>query len=690
MKFRNLWTLVALLAISSQAVAQEQNEIEHFEFAEETAQDASSFEFFDEQSATSPQKADALTTLAPNNLIGEIPSQSFDTGEWLWVMSNDSLLSRGATAVETSPYHPKTIYMGGFESVIVSNDGGKTFHESLSFSGSSNNDPIQTFETGDSTLDIQRADALREYLRENLESQYGSSVVESWLDDITDEDLLQADDVTDLEPLQDLDLEMDTDLRAIQLEDLQASSIRQTNLSNFDSFIVRFRMANNAGASHDDAVTHAAQSPSVWQIHANKNAAYVVTSTAVFKSTDLGKTWTQILQPAEEEYFLSIATSPDDTQLAVGMSNGLIISSDAGMSWQRDATLNSAVYDIEFAADSGKLWALTLSGAYTSDVSKTIWTSLPTPLSTSETSSEIPLRIAPKHNGGVYLLTNENLYTSDDLLHWNTLGTQYLNDAYLRDITFDDDSNSSFILLTDSQVFEYANGTWIDQSKGLKTSSSAHVARLYDDPHRFAILISDDAALFAHNAQNLEGSDSYRELQKKWEREPSDIDVIQAALAAHYLDGSLYQNWKARSRLAWFLPQVDAYYYYQERRYDKKTESETESSFITTTKYDYIREKKHEWEVRALWNLRIEEAFKRDFDAEKLKDLRQMQDDLIVEVQKQLRNRRSLQIQQIIQHSNDNSPSILEEINTTLMIDETETTLHYLTGGYYKNAIRSR
>lgn len=619
-----------------------------------------------------------------------------EAGEWLWSVSDAPLLRSGATALAVAEGAASTIYIGSFGTVVVSQDGGRTFRQSLRFEAGTESDPIVSFAEADPLRRQQRADALREYLRVNLEEQFDNTYVESMLEEVSDEDLLDADEVTDLEPFQDLELDMDNDLRNAPVGG--QNTLKVTNLSNYDSFIRRMRMARSAQEEGDstEAIEQAAKSPGVWQIRAIGATAYAVTSSAIFVTHDSGNSWQAMLQAAEGEYFLSIDVTPSFDRIAIGVSNGLIISQDGGSTWGRTGeNVRGAVYEIRFGP-TGDIWALTTGGVFTTanihaeqgdqnDVSLALqWTRFALPVA----PSEVLLHIYQGDAGNIMLLTGEGLYMTTDLVNWYTVGAEVLNDSYIRDIYVKDSSLQSFIVVTDSQILEYNNG-WFNQSKGIGVLRNAHIAPLVEN-NRLAIVTTETGAYFAYHSKSIEEDEAYAALVEQWKREPSYEDTIQAALAAHYLDGSLDKNWRLRSRLAWILPQVRGEYIYRQYRQDKDTDYQKASNWSRTQKFYYERDTRNEWGVYALWDLRIGQAYKNDYAVARLEDMRGKQESVVEDVIEALDQRRSLQISQVIQKIEVGKPSLEDEINYELAMQEAEATLHYLTGGFYIPAVKNK
>lgn len=696
MKFRSLWISLACLACL-------------------TAKP----EFSSAQDGYADQETEAYGRGAPSHV---------SPGRWLWAVSDNALLRDGAITAAVAQGDPQTVYIGGFGSVLVSRDGGQTFRTSLRFDDDNASDPIVSFSQDDPTLITQRAEAIREYLRENLEEQFDSGYVDSLLDEITDDDLLEANEVTDLEPLRNLTLDMDTDLRNAPIELPAAATV--TNLSDFDSFALRFRLARSVVRDTAQAIDYAANAQGVRQIRAIGTAAYAVTPSTVYMTSDSGNAWKALLHSAEGESFLSIDVSPDYRAIIIGASRGFILSQDGGASWTRiGSDIRAAVYDVQLTA-SNDIWALTTRGIFTTaalgnlfaaqsvavpeasngggddiidgededesgnspaaianDPALSQWKHLAAPLR----QGEIALRIRAGADGSILLLTNEALYKTQDFIHWQVIGADVLNDAYLRDIYVRDDANMSFIVLTDSQVLEYDNG-WINQSKGLQRSRAATVVPLPNE-NRLALIASDNGIYFAYDAKRIEREQAYISLKEQWSGEPSYEETIQAAFRAHYIDEGASRNWRTRSRLAWLLPHVRAQYEHRQKRddYYKNTETKKDTGAVVIEEtFSYKRETYNYWQIWALWDLRIEKAFKDDFSAYRIDDYRLRQIDIANEVVAALDQRRSLQINRIIRQIESGAPTLLDEINSELAMQEIEALLHGLTGGFYLPALHGR
>ena len=131
-------------------------------------------------------------------------------------------------------------------------------------------------------------------------------------------------------------------------------------------------------------------------------------------------------------------------------------------------------------------------------------------------------------------------------------------------------------------------------------------------------------------------------------------------------------------------------YIYRQYRRDKDTDYQKASNWSRTQKFEYRRETRNEWGVYALWDLRIGQAYKNDYAVARLEDMRGKQESVVEDVIEALDQRRSLQISQVIQKIEVGKPSLEDEINYELAMQEAEATLHYLTGGFYIPAVKNK
>ena len=151
-------------------------------------------------------------------------TDQFREGAWMWGMSAEQKLLSGSTAVAADAGEPSTIYVGGLGNIVVSNDSGSSWYEGITFySFSVSNDADDNANTEEASVksgeqgDMQ-ANRLRDYLRHEIETQLGSlELADSLLDDITDDELLAAKDINDLETIAALNLDVESELTQIPL-----------------------------------------------------------------------------------------------------------------------------------------------------------------------------------------------------------------------------------------------------------------------------------------------------------------------------------------------------------------------------------------------------------------------------------------------------------------------------------------
>lgn len=605
-------------------------------------------------------------------------SSAVAQGTWFWALIDDQTLLSGASAAAADPNDPQTVYVGGSDYLSVSHDGGLTWLNTPILL-QKNDDMTSDESAGGGMNDEQKAEFLREYLRTNLEEQYDPSYVDTLLDDITDDDLLEAQDVTDLTPLQDMELEMDSDLRSAPYE---ARETRQPIVSDWDSFIVRYRALLQAGAMESAAAARAANSDVIWQIIPTPSAVFAISSHHVFVSTDRGNSY-QTIFTGTTFSILSAAVSQTGDVL-IGTTDGLYLSDDNGRSFHEIApNIEEPVFKIY--ATAGVWYALTPDAFYTSVDQGLTWDE--DPFSEFLTADNYLVDLQPGSGHSRLILTNQALNLSFDGITYNQVPTDAFENRDIIGVSADR-SLQNIIVQTDDQIYEFNGTNWVLQSKGIETQKTGTVTRLLSD-NAFAVMTTPSGVWLAYPAASIENNPVYKKMLNVWANEPSDDRVIEAALAAHYLDDRFDSRWRLRSRMAWLLPRFTFEYKFDQKRTDKDTHTQDGLTYVLTRKFEQQRETISEYAVMAFWDLRIEQSFKDDQTILNLEIKRtEARQKLTQNVVEALGVRRALQTSRVLAEILGNKQSVLDAVSYELDLMEIETRLQYLTGGFFLNAIK--
>ena len=157
----------------------------------------------------------------------------------------------------------------------------------------------------------------------------------------------------------------------------------------------------------------------------------LVTSGAIYTSTDSGLTWTQTSAPSL--YWFSIASSSDGTKLAAavgGNGGGIYTSTDSGFTWTQTSAPNEHWYSIASSSDGTKLAAaVRSSGIYISTNSGLTWTQTTAPNQNWQSiasSSDGTILAAAVFGGGIYTSTDSGvtwIQASAPNLEWYSIAS---------------------------------------------------------------------------------------------------------------------------------------------------------------------------------------------------------------------------------------------------------------------------
>ncbi|MBQ9394536.1 MAG: hypothetical protein IJU23_03335 [Proteobacteria bacterium] len=623
-----------------------------------------------------------------------------DIGGWYWGLLDDPVLIAGTTAVASDVTTPATIYVGGPGYIAVSPNSGAEWTKVLDIeervitTSSPNEENVDDDGNVITMTNDQKVALLRDYISQNLEDdEYDTTEIEALQDEITDDELLDASSIDDIPVLKDLNLSMERDLSHLFEGGNNNELSVSVSLSDFDSFIMRYRAMTNSGAEEDVGIAMAARAPVVWQFVPTSAQTYAVTSGAIYMTSDQGNTWQPFLPAPDNTAILSYLVGKDGTPIAIGMSNGMIYSPDGGRNWiQMNEIVEGAVFDIQKAGNT--VWALTTETLYYTNDNGMTWDEASLPLA----DGEFMTSVIPGNRDNALVLTSASLYYSDDLQNWVEVPCAPFAEETIRQVIASDEWLSTFTVRTDAHVFQLTPNGWIAQNNLLFANDLGNLTT-FNDSYSLAAAASPSGLWLAQSSPQLAVSEEYRTLFKIWESEPNDYEVIQRALEAHFLDDMVDKKWGMRSRLSWLLPTFTFDYYFRKQNIDKYkidvtfSQALPQEAITQAETYTFTRERQKYWQVMARWNIEIGRGLKDEVaGARQEANLRARRNSVIKEVRTHLNKRHASQTTLILslpKLPETRKSTVNKYVKTTLALQEAEAKLHYLTGGYYIPAVRN-
>ena len=643
------------------------------------------------EEATAEETEPPEAVAAPSSLNLSLGGKSTaELGNFFWGFLGDQVLLSGTTAVAVDAGNPSVLYAGGPGYIAVSEDNGANWDERLNYADSSEDEIDESDESegadeAENPAQVSsKAASLREYLRLELENQFDTDYAEEILDDITDDELLQARDVNDIEALKDLELDMDPDLTKVQND---SEIIPGVVVSEFDSYIDRFIKYVNSGAERDLAATMAGHATAVSQFVTTATETYAITPDTIYFTVDKGTNWQPFMAAPAGEKLVSMGISPDGQIVAVGLTNGMLITHDGGENWvQLDDVVTGGVFEIHLNRQT--FWALSTEGMFRSSDRGQTWESVEGPWDISE----YVIDIVPGNGSSLLVLTNTTLYHSADARIFNSVPTDAISDASIRQILSNDPSLATFTVRTDTHVYQFGPNGWISQNNSLNATELGPLVEL-SDGYSFMIMASPSGLWLAQDANHFVFTPEYKALHNQWAKEPSDDMVIQQALDAHYLGDILDNSWGMRNRLSWLLPAVGFEYGYKQQKTDQRqTVTNMQMAYVTSDKYTFKRETTWYWQIVARWNLKLSQGVAEEASAmSRMNNLKKRREALVKNVQKELNRRRAYQMTVVLDFPKlpNNKSGTRKMVKTTLGLQEIEANLHFMTGGYYMTAIHA-
>lgn len=635
------------------------------------------FEFDDvpstEQSATSNATLSSVDTAQFTVNF----NQKVISGEWIWVDESGENFDQAVSACVDGK-NVKTIYVGGNNGLYVSQDAGESWSEVLHLS--SYEAPSRQMEDITANLaDEQIIRFKRDFIYNEVSSTYDTSFADAIDDEITDDELLIAETTDDIDIFSEYDLDIEKDLShafdSVSSDDLEDTSTPSSHLRFVDRYAAQIAM----GADPDEALEALSGANAVWDIYSNLQATWALTSENLHVSHNSGKTWVSLL-PAVDQPLVSFAISESGQDIAVGTTNGIQLSRDGGKTWTAIQTGN-IILKLAWTRDGRLLVASSAGAGYLPRDGKAI-----VPLAIDLRNDEVILDIAVSERSEAIFLTENTLFYVIPDGRVSMIPNLPFDTEYMRQIVIDK-TMDHVVLRTDVSVYELRDGLWRRQTEGLFGDITRSIALIPNNVKSPALLVTDSGVMSAMTSvKYLNDSEKYELLKRQWAQEPTDAEIIHAALIAHGLDDDAVDQWKTRIWTSMLLPRVNFSYYQKNTMIRRPTVTDTYTDGQGTTRtfaWDQQKSKVHYWEVMAHWDFALDVHQKDEINVQRL-SYRQAADRqrLITTVAKVIRDRHKQQMNGL--KATTSKSGLKKEIKRLLALAELEAQLYYLTGGYFR------
>jgi len=618
------------------------------------------------------------TATVSDRMIGVSESVLAETkfGTWIWTDDYEDDLD-GAVVVVVDENDEKTLYAGGKGFLRVSRDGGANWQTVLKFNVGSaaqeSEDPLSKLS------DEEIIKAKREYIHNELTTTYDSEFADTIDDEITDDELLTAESTEDLAIFSEYELDIDTDLmrafESVQEDDDNASS--ESAIDGRD-FVSRYLYYLEMGAD-EDAAAKASEENVIWKIISYQGRVWALSRDALYVSSDKGKNWSTMSAPADVR-FISMDVSRSGQRITLGTTQGIVVSTDGGASWQPAA---------------GVLEGVPYMMTHTSDDLLVISTPETVYVSSDAAATLIPLsNIVPGHgehftdikagqNALVLIATESSIYASRDLVNFERLDTIAIAGSMIRQVETLDGSEKKILVRTDDCVFLNQDEKWIREVEGLFGEQTRHIELTPQDKNNAAIMVTDSNVLVAsRNRKALADGGRLDLLKRQWSSEATPERIVYEALVAHSLEANAHDRFKARLWTSMILPNFRFSYSRKETATDKtQITSDGNSGAISKTVWEQKRDTQTEWEVAALWNFELGKNESSEMALDRFMYAQNRQRHALVgQVMNVLKKRYSRQMAGV----KGGKKATKSEVKRLLLIEELDAQLYYLTGGFFQ------
>jgi len=212
---------------------------------------------------------------------------------------------------------------------------------------------------------------------------------------------------------------------------------------------------------------------------------YAGSTSAFYRSTDCGATWTSIAWPANAYYIYSILVSPADHNIVfAGTLYGVYRSTDCGLTWAQQSTANYN-YRIAVAPDNPNImYSAIYSGISRSTDAGLTWTTITSGI--QGTNLRVVLTV-PGENGAVYCGSTAGIFKSTDYgLTWAAANHGILI-GKIPVVSFDPTQpGTAFAEFIDNAVFKTTNdgASWERQPVVLSCGNVCNIIIEPNNPQR--------------------------------------------------------------------------------------------------------------------------------------------------------------------------------------------------------------
>ena len=414
----------------------------------------------------------------------------------------------------------------------------------------------------------------------------------------------------------------------------------------------------------------------------DKNRLYAAGSDGLFYSPDSGKNWNRIFKAESDSECVSLSVLPYG--IYVGTKNGLWVSKNQGLSWQKEkdelgrSRILTITYDTKetnhiYAATAHEIFISLDQGETWKDIFKAgIPMDAPTEESEETETAEPEEYFQIRHIAidrdlnYLYAATSRGLYRAKNKgQSWQAISVSGLSSP---DITFILISPASTIYAAvQSRIFEYKDGYWQELSIGL---SAGQIHYLTQDNSGSLYAASDKGLFKTVTRDELIGVTDFT-------AEPDIRQVQKAAIEYAEVDPGKIIEWRKQAAKKALLPQVSV-------GVDRNTADlwHWEGGSTTKTDDDILRRGKDtvDWDMTLSWDLGdlIWNNDQTSIDT-RSKLMVQLRNDILDEATRTYFER--LRLKKELERLKPDDRGKMEE--KKLRLDELTANLDALTGGYF-------
>ena len=346
-----------------------------------------------------------------------------------------------------------------------------------------------------------------------------------------------------------------------------------------------------------------------------RQAIYAATDQGLFASSNAGLNWKRVFNGAKQAQNICTGLAVKGETVILGTNSGLYISKDSGRSWEKETGVlgRSRILNVEVCSVNKDLnfYAASINGVFRKQNGGG-WENIYVqgdkavdPVDDEQTvvldevvrySGVRYIKCDPIQEGLLYLATDKGIYKSaDDGNSWSGLAEYGLLDRNVKTLSLS--GSSKLFAVTDSGIFAFNDGRWLEQTSSL----SAGIINTLAISEQGGLFIGAGKGIF-RSAVSSQAVFYETKISGYSADEPKVRQVQEVAIAYAEVSPEKIKKWRKQAAKKAFLPTVSVGV---DRNSSDLWHWETGSTAVGQVGDDSLRRGRDniDWDVRLSWDL---------------------------------------------------------------------------------------